>query len=328
MYNFLLSQTSIPPRVTCKIVGKHEETRIEEKVVEDTTYRNPPRPDSGSGIACTSGASDGQSNSPRSSGARSPVSPVTPRAGTSDDGETHVRRTQTKQQVIKTFEVTAFDFSIDLTQNLLPKPVLWTAADDVLVYRGGTDKERWVGHTDAERERNDIEGDQSLLKSSKSLRTWVKAYVDRAGPLKEFDWTKGVDGWDWGGIRDAIKGSILRCGYSGNVTVSFDVAGRHVFVRPPGLWSSMYGDAMGNMLLWFSFVKPYLLYYYKQGRWAIGGEVWHLRRGDDGLREGEWFRLWESTIERCVEKRMTIKEVLRQPWSVSPGATLEGYNGV
>jgi len=335
MYNFLLSQTSIPPRITCRIVGKHKETRIEEQLVEDTTYRNGNRPSPRAGsrnsISRPSMASDDEDalpRSPASGGLRTPVSqPASHARLVSDEGETHVRRTQTKKQVINTVEVTAFDFSIDLTQNLLPRPVLWTAPDEELVYRGGALKERWVGHTDAQREGNDIEGDQSLLKSTKSLKTWVKYYVDRAGPLKEFEWSKGVDGWDWTGIREAIKGSILRSGYSGNVTVSFDLSGRHVFVRPPGLWSSMYSDAFGNVLLWASLVRPYLMFYYKEGRWAIGGEVWHLRRGDEGLKEGEWFRFWESTIERAVEKRMTIKEVLKRPWSESPGTVLEGYNG-
>ncbi|KZO94073.1 hypothetical protein CALVIDRAFT_600289 [Calocera viscosa TUFC12733] len=335
MYNFLMSQTAIPPRVVCRIVGKHEETRVEEKLVEDTTYRNgnrAMRPGQQSGTPGTPAVPSGdQSDGPQSpavSGPQSSSSAYNHGDRLSDDGETHVRRTQTKKQVIKTIEVTAFNFSIDLTQYLLPKPVLWTAPDEELVYRGGTVKERWIGHTAAERERNNIEGDQSLLKSTKSIKTWVEEYVDRPGPLKEFEWSKGVDGWNWPGIRDAIKGSVLRSGYSGNVTVTFDVSGRHVFIRRPGLWASMFSDTFGNLLLWFSLIKPYLLYYYKQGRWAVGGEVWSFRRGDAGMKEGEWFRLWETTIERAVDGRMTIKEVLKRPWSESPGAGLEGYGDI
>ena len=45
-----------------------------------------------------------------------------------------------------------------------------------------------------------------------------------------------------------------------------------------------------------------------------------------GLKEGEWFQMWEGTIKRAVSRRLqTDVPLLRPDDALTPGIVLDGY---
>lgn len=115
--------------------------------------------------------------------------------------------------------ITDFDFFIDIGQNIVGTPVIWSVADSEPAYRGamvrevegpeGKRKARreekksfkawveqrsmrgfppWIGSLNAQREGTIDE--TNVLKSSKSLREWADEYCASEKHLKEFVYKK------------------------------------------------------------------------------------------------------------------------------------------
>jgi hypothetical protein len=137
-----------------------------------------------------------------------------------------------------------------------------------------------------------------------------------------------VHGWDLSVLHRNIQGAIRSTNYRGDVTVNFKVRDNKVVVRPDGKLSRTLSNHCLKFLLIITLVYPFIWLFRRfsargGGRWTVAGGAYELKRwavspndaGPDvfqtpagprilvGLREGDWFRSWEYTIQRSVSKR-------------------------
>ncbi|GMK56641.1 hypothetical protein CspeluHIS016_0304810 [Cutaneotrichosporon spelunceum] len=113
------------------------------------------------------------------------------------------------------------------------------------------DEEFWAGYS---HERQPIalggrEDEETLLSSrpgegETALRAWCEEFVADPRPLKAFQLTKTVYGWDIAALRKAIVGAIHSTGYVAederSVVVDITVTDSDIIVRPNNFWAKNY----------------------------------------------------------------------------------------
>ncbi|EJD50799.1 hypothetical protein AURDEDRAFT_111960 [Auricularia subglabra TFB-10046 SS5] len=200
---------------------------------------------------------------------------------------------------------------------------------------------------------------------SRTLEQWAEEYVRCDAAVKDFKFTKVIHGWDLNALESAIRSSIASTLYSGKVTVEFSQpSGNAVHVRPCTTMSKMRSNAFLRGLLNVTLVWPVTYMYEQQFRTC--GAAYALKRSvpladalpqDDitsyldrtgravdprrlactaegisechGLREGEWFAMWEETIKSAVVNKVKNSHPLVDPVGApnSMASKLDGYPG-
>lgn len=201
---------------------------------------------------------------------------------------------------------------------------------------------------------------------SRSLEQWAEEYVRSEAQVKDFKFAKVVYGWDLAAVENAIRSSIASTLYSGKVEVSFaSPSGNAIHVRPATAMSRMRANNFLRGALYATLVWPITAYFYEQ-QFRTCGAAYALKQwahlpdsapGDDvgsyaartgrtvdprrlrrtpegisearGLREGEWFAMWEDTIKGAVANRVKNPHPLIDPVGApnSMASKLDGYPG-
>ncbi|KZS96019.1 hypothetical protein SISNIDRAFT_483424 [Sistotremastrum niveocremeum HHB9708] len=315
LYRFLLAHTAEPPNVVVKCQGWHNENRVRYV----THQRRGP------------------------------------------DGREH---SVTHHEVYEE-KVTDFAFSINVTQYIVHGPVHWSTPNAEPTYRGkwfteiiddlGEQKSPKPKARRAARKWQKSRKVQGLapwaaspqdaatpisgLRSSKTLREWADDYCASDKIMKEFVYEKVVYGWNFQNLETAIIHTIKSTPYVGQVSVSFDTTGTGVVVRSSGLLARWMDNGWIKFLLIITLIYPIILLFRRfhsrgGGRWTVCGGAYALRASVSdgskvsaiGMREGEWFRLWENPIRRAVTSGLKSQEPLLRPEEpVGPGMFLDGY---
>jgi len=201
---------------------------------------------------------------------------------------------------------------------------------------------------------------------SLTLEQWCADYIRNSGQVKDFKFSKVVHGWDLNAVEAAIRGSITAELYSGKVEINFKTpSGNGIHVRPSTGFSKARQNTFLRGLLNVSLVWPITYYLYEQ-QWRTCGATYALKKwvhladsqpGDDvasysarvgrpvdpnrlsrtpegisevrGVREGEWFAQWESTVKNAVNGNLKNKDPLVDPHGGvnSLAVKLDGYPG-
>ncbi|EIN13775.1 hypothetical protein PUNSTDRAFT_57552 [Punctularia strigosozonata HHB-11173 SS5] len=201
-----------------------------------------------------------------------------------------------------------------------------------------------------------------VLKSSKTLREWADDYCGSDKYLKEFVYEKVVYGWNVGALEAATRAAILSTGYKGIIMVSFDMSHSKICVRSDNRLSRALSNKWLKVLFFITLILPFIWLYKRfhsrgGGRWEVCGGAYAMKQwqqadeedvgrfGQDaktsalvreeggtrklvGVREGEWFRNWESTIRTSVGTRLidTIPMTMPIDARANPAAAaLDGY---
>ncbi|KZV82450.1 hypothetical protein EXIGLDRAFT_702535, partial [Exidia glandulosa HHB12029] len=201
---------------------------------------------------------------------------------------------------------------------------------------------------------------------TRSLEQWTEEYVRDEGTVKDFKFTKVVYGWDLNSVTAAIRSAIASTFYSGKVEVTVSSpSGNAIHVRPATAMSRMRANNFLRGALYATLVWPITSYFYEKQYRTCGAayplKQWvHLpdsRPGDDvdayisrvahpvdrsrfkatpegisevrGLREGEWFAMWEETIKSAVQNKVKNNIPLVDPLGApnSMASKLDGYPG-
>ncbi|THH34005.1 hypothetical protein EUX98_g135 [Antrodiella citrinella] len=201
----------------------------------------------------------------------------------------------------------------------------------------------------------------NVLKSSKTLREWADEYCASDKWLKEFTYEKVIHGWNIGALEAAINAAVKSTYYDGDFTVKFKISSSKIYVRPDSQFSRLLSKTWFKVILWILLIYPFIWLYKRfhsrgGGRWEVCGGAYALKRwqpieDDDlgppppfsasrrvahgavsgharlvGLREGEWFQMWEGSIKRAVTGRLKAREPLVVPDGLSYEARiLDGY---
>ncbi|KAH7098975.1 hypothetical protein BKA62DRAFT_711006 [Auriculariales sp. MPI-PUGE-AT-0066] len=201
---------------------------------------------------------------------------------------------------------------------------------------------------------------------SLTLDQWCEEYVREHSQIKDFKFSKIIYGWDLNAVEAAIRASISSVLYSGKVSIDFKTpAGNAVHVRPTTPFSKARANTFLRGLLNVSLVWPITYYLYEQ-QFRTTGACYALKQwvhlpdsvpGDDvvsyvsrigrpvdpnklartpsgiseirGVREGEWFAVWESTVKNAVSTNLKSADPLADPLGGpnSMAAKLDGYPG-
>lgn len=364
MYRFLLAQSAIPPRHTIIFVGTHTEqrTRIVNATDSDgDSYRrtetyNVTFTDFSTEIDLAPGLLPGAAQWSVRDGVaawrgamKREVDDVqaigSPGGGTegekgvganeSADVEKGMRVRTVRRRAMEEEEDAADAWDEDCTAHGLPP---WAA-------RPGTDDSS--AHDNGE--------GKSMLLSSRSLREWADEYCASNRVLKEFVYTKArrlrpsthpsthadcsraqvVYGWDTTALEAALEATIRNAGYSGRTHITFRTPQNTITVRAQNRLSVALESFWVRALLWLTLVYPFLWLWRRfsssgGGKWAVCGVAYALRRGEEGTKEGDWMRRWESTVRHAVVSGLRTMEPLVEPIVAQDGTlgavrALDGY---
>ncbi|KAL4070911.1 hypothetical protein J3A83DRAFT_4246289 [Scleroderma citrinum] len=258
LYRFLLSQASIPPKLVLHCSGSHDETRT--RIIHHNDHR----------------------------------------------------RMETEEY---TERVVDFDFTIDVGQHIVGDPTHWSVADSVPTCRGrmfrevGVDDERrkatrsetkaakswedertrrgfppWIGSDYTWKvDQPSIMQDESVLKSSWTLRRWADDYCSSRKYLKEFDYEKVVYGWNFDAIETATRSLINSTYYGGIVQVRFETSNSLISVRSENRLSRALSNGWIKFLLIITLIYPFLWLFKRfhhrgGGSWKVCGGAYALKR--------------------------------------------------
>ncbi|KIY52692.1 hypothetical protein FISHEDRAFT_34557 [Fistulina hepatica ATCC 64428] len=307
-----------------------------------------------------------------------------------------------------------FDFSIDLTQHITAQPVYYTIADNEPARRGSMVHELFSGRRVKRKKLSAFkkwaqerrmrgfppwvlapdqisEDEFDGMLSSRTVRQWADDYCASRKHLKEFVYNKVVHGWNLAQLETAVRETITRSFYQGDLEISFDLSASKIIVRPTNRLSRALSNKWIKFLLMILLIYPFIWLYKRfsrhgGGTWAVCGAAYAMKRWESideprpaapvddgppppftdfdelpntdsialplgtqwplppvrviqtsvgpkkliGLREGEWFKAWESTIVSCVLNRYQSSEPLRGPMfdgtSSNAARLLDGYS--
>jgi hypothetical protein len=169
-------------------------------------------------------------------------------------------------------------------------------------------------------------------------------------------------GWSIHELENAIKSLVAGTYYRGQLDITWDVQGTHIFIRPDSRLSRTLSNKWLKLLLWITLTYPFIWLFKRfhsrgGGRWQVCGAAYPYKRlikrqlDQDGalkplparsifespngaqlevvgVREGRWFKRWESTIRENVVCRVQVKDIITVPndqRSHLAGGTLDGY---
>lgn len=138
----------------------------------------------------------------------------------------------------------------------------------------------------------------------------------------------------------AIEDTIRSASYTGQVTIEYCTSGERITIRPNTMTSkALSSDWIGPL------VSPLTrLYGYYSGdglgKWDVCGAAYALKRVSSdgssadgsparvetiaGMREGEWLRLWEHSIQHAVTSHAVHHKTLALR-NKNPAHQLDGY---
>jgi hypothetical protein len=123
----------------------------------------------------------------------------------------------------------------------------------------------------------------------------------------------------------AIEDLIRSTNYTGDVSISFETSGSNISIRPSTRLSRALSNPWLVALMWVFLVYPFVWLfqrYHRQGggRWEVCRAAYALKRPPvsrpdgsqlaGGMKEGEWLRLWQSTILYGVRARVQNSHTL------------------
>lgn len=169
-----------------------------------------------------------------------------------------------------------------------------------------------------------------------------------------------------GSLEIAASAAIREAGYQGVIKVDFDISATKIYVRADNKLSRTLSKTFVKFLLIVTLIYPFIWLFKRYGskgggRWEVCGgayalkhvEPLPLREGDPlplpelrsgvepriidtpngvvmiyGLREGEWFRQWETVIKQSAISRLQRLEPMT---TVADGSSvaacgLDGYH--
>ncbi|TCD69935.1 hypothetical protein EIP91_005759 [Steccherinum ochraceum] len=221
----------------------------------------------------------------------------------------------------------------------------------------------WVGPGSVERVAGHAStAEANVMKSSRTLREWADEYCASDKWLKEFTYEKVVYGWNLGALEAAITAAVKSTYYDGDFTVKFNLTQSKIHVRPNSQFARLLSQTWFKVILWCLLIYPFIWLYKRfsthgGGRWEVCGGAYALKRWQpleedpsappppfseangvvshgavsgharlQGMKEGEWFQMWEGTIKRGVTGRLKARSVLMNPEGPTPEASmLDGY---
>ncbi|EIN08293.1 hypothetical protein PUNSTDRAFT_120702 [Punctularia strigosozonata HHB-11173 SS5] len=265
------------------------------------------------------------------------------------------RKTESEPNV-QTKHVTDFNFLISISPHILERLSHRVLPGSVATYRGNLTRETQLVDENGRVSRGSVSSHGSEPENEHGVRweaegsktgeeVWARRlreaceeYCNSSKGVKEFVYKKILRGWNIPGLTTAVHASILATGYTGDVSVTFvplPEASNMVVVRQDSISSRWLGGAYWwsvGMLAWIGWpgAKEWA------GRWDVARGVWSLRRtttveggsGEEGAKEGEWFRSWEPTIRTCVLGRMKSEVPMTMPlegMAMRAGMDLGGY---
>ncbi|KAI0068219.1 hypothetical protein BV25DRAFT_1818605 [Artomyces pyxidatus] len=206
-----------------------------------------------------------------------------------------------------------------------------------------------------------------VLKSSWTLRQWADDYCASSKVFKEFVYEKVIYGWYIEGLQTAIRSAIFSTHYTGDLAITFESSLAKVIIRPNTRLARMLSNPWLKLLLIVTLVYPFIWLFQNfhsrgGGRWTVAGGAYALKRFEPinvdvygtmttgngqvvlphhkivktssgpkllvGMREGEWFKIWEGTIRRMVLARKVDPTPVYMPDDVPnyAAAILDGYD--
>ncbi|KAF8560332.1 hypothetical protein OG21DRAFT_1502637 [Imleria badia] len=227
----------------------------------------------------------------------------------------HGNRELTTEQY--TEKVVDFDFKIDVGQHIIGGPTHWSVGDSAPAYRGrmfrevgiggekhkvkraeldaakAWEKERdsrgfppWIGSDYAWREdQPHVMHNNSVLKSSWTLRQWADDYCSSRKSLKEFEYHKVVYGWNFDALKAATRSVIISTHYAGDLEVSFETSNSIISVRSHNHLSRALSNGWIKFLLIITFIYPFLWLFRRFHR--RGGGIWRVCGGAYALKRIE-----------------------------------------
>lgn len=221
-----------------------------------------------------------------------------------------------------TVTIQDFNFSIDLTNLILPGPIHWPFADSELAYRGlmvrqvqapqGRRKAKEETSSFKAREyeraekglppwaRRDGNQDLDVLQSSQTLRQWADEYCSSPKYLKEFVYEKVglwslpavtisnllllqfVHGWNLHALEDAIRGAITETQYKGNVEVYFPHGATKICIRADNRLSRTLSKSFIKIILIIFLIYPFIWLFKRFN--SRGGGRWEVCGGAYALK--------------------------------------------
>ncbi|KAI0825081.1 hypothetical protein BC628DRAFT_287069 [Trametes gibbosa] len=222
----------------------------------------------------------------------------------------------------------------------------------------------WVGPNDRDAQGGSdqvrmLPRPASTLRSSRSIQDWAHEYCKSKKKLKEFVYDKRVYGWNIEKLENAVAQLIRDSGYSGDWSVEVIRRKDTIRVRPDTFLARALAHTWVKALLWLFLLYPFVWLFKRYskrggGMWEVCGGAWALKywepdpagvipgMGDAkgrivptmagaarmvGLREGEWFRQWQSTMRGRIASGYASDEPLTTPDPApeNPVQTLDGY---
>ncbi|KAJ8521055.1 hypothetical protein ONZ45_g2194 [Pleurotus djamor] len=191
----------------------------------------------------------------------------------------------------------------------------------------------------------------TVLRSSRTLREWADEYCQSQKLLKEFVYEKVLYGWNIEELERAIQDAIVLTPYDGRTSVEFETKKSKIYIRPDNSLSRILSKWWIRVLLWITLIYPFIWLFKRLhplggGKWQVCGGAYALKRwieveteskGNDGsssresrralagVKEGEWFRIWQPTITRAVLNGHRSHTPLVAPDPAAAGYHLDGY---
>ncbi|KAH9898349.1 hypothetical protein C8Q73DRAFT_684430 [Cubamyces lactineus] len=197
---------------------------------------------------------------------------------------------------------------------------------------------------------------ETTLRSSRSLREWAHEYCRSNKVLKEFRYEKRVYGWNIGQLEAAVGKIVQEAEYTGSWSVKFITWRNVIRLYPDAYLARALAHTWVKIVLWLFLIYPFLWLFkhfdeHGGGKWEVCGGAYALKYWDPnphtaaaggdnpagrvvqtpqgparvvGLREGEWFKQWESTIRTRIKNRFQSTQCLTTPDAVAV-QQLDGY---
>lgn len=136
----------------------------------------------------------------------------------------------------------------------------------------------------------------------------------------------------------AIEDLIRSTNYTGDVSILFETSGSNISIRPSTRLSRALSNPWLVALMWLFLVYPFIWLFRRYnrrggGKWEVCRVAYALKRPpvsradgsqlSEGMKEGEWFRLWQSTIAHGV--RSCVQNSRPLPNRGNPAEMLDGY---
>ena len=136
----------------------------------------------------------------------------------------------------------------------------------------------------------------------------------------------------------AIEDLIRSTNYTGDVSISFETSGSNISIRPNTRLSRALSNPWLVVFMWLFLVYPFVWLFRRYnrqggGRWEVCRAAYALKRppisrpsgslSTEGMKEGEWLHLWQSTIAYGVRARVQNSRPLSNRGN--PSEMLDGY---